>query len=100
MLPILGVDGSLKLFQTDTAVTGKVQAKTGTYAGLETGSEKLLVPAQTLAGLMQGADGQEDVFGHYSSGGTFDDPWKGILKSANNVADVAAAFQESLSGGQ
>jgi D-alanyl-D-alanine carboxypeptidase/D-alanyl-D-alanine-endopeptidase (penicillin-binding protein 4) len=100
MLPILGVDGSLQLFQKDTAATGKVQAKTGTYAGLEPGVGRLLVPGQTLAGLMQGADGKEYVFGLYSSGGSFPDPSTGILKSANIVADVAAALQESLSNGQ
>ncbi|MCH9815230.1 MAG: D-alanyl-D-alanine carboxypeptidase [Actinomycetia bacterium] len=100
MLPILGVDGSLKLFQTDTPATGKVQGKTGTYAGLEPGSNKLLVPAQALAGLMQGTDGQEYVFGLYAANGTFGDPATDILKSAQNVADVAAAFQEALSGGE
>ena len=100
MLPILGVDGSLELFQTDTAATGKVQGKTGTYAGLEPGSNKLLVPAQALAGLMQGADGEEYVFGLYGAGGTFDDPATDILKSAQNVSDVAAAFQEDLPSDQ
>lgn len=96
MLPILGVDGSLKLFQTDTESTGKIQAKTGTWAGLEPGSNRLLIPAQTLAGLMTGADGKEYVFGLYASGASFDDPSKSILQSAQNVADVAAAFQASL----
>ena len=96
MLPILGVDGSLKLFQTDTSSTGKVQAKTGTYAGGEPGTGRLLMPAQALAGLMTGADGKEYVFSLYAAGGIYDDPSTGILKSAQNVADVAAAFQQDL----
>lgn len=96
MLPILGVDGSLMMFQTDSAATGQVQAKTGTYAGGEPGTNRLLMPAQVLAGLMTGADGQQYAFSLYAAGGSYENISDGIFDSARNVADVAAAFQQDL----
>lgn len=96
MLPILGEDGSLSLFQTDGPATGQVQAKTGTWAGVDPSTGMLLMPAAALAGFMQDADGNEYVFGLYMANATFGNPAKAIFTSAGNIADVAAAFQQDL----
>lgn len=95
MLPILGVDGSLGLTQQDTEATGKVQGKSGTWAGLDPGTGKLLTPDQSVAGLMEAADGTVYLFALYQAGSTFDLDG-GVIKGTNDVNDVAAAFQESL----
>lgn len=95
MLPILGTDGSLSLAQTDSPAKGKVQAKTGTWAGVDPGSGRLIMPAQTLAGLMEADDGTMYAFGLYSNGGQFDSVGD-IIGVLNDVAGVAAAIQHSL----
>jgi len=95
MLPILGVDGSLGLTQQDTEATGKVQGKSGTWAGLDPSTGKLVTPDQSVAGLIESADGTVYLFAIYQTGATLDVD-DGVIKSTNDVNDVAAAFQESL----
>ncbi len=95
MLPILGKDGSLTLAQTDGPSVGKVQAKTGTWGGVDPGSGKLLMPGQALAGLMESDSGKLYAFGLYMNGGTFDSP-ADIIRVLDEVAGVAAAIQQSL----
>ncbi len=95
MLPILGTDGSLSLAQKDTPSVGKVQAKTGTWGGIDPGSGKLLMPGQSLAGLMESDDGDIYAFGLYMNGGTFDSP-ADIIRVLDEVAGVSAALQQSL----
>lgn len=94
MLPILGVDGSLSLAGTHSPSKGKVQAKTGTWAGVDPGTGRLLVPDQSLAGFME-SGGKRYVFALYMNGGSFDSPSK-IIKSNTEVAGIAAAFQQAL----
>jgi hypothetical protein len=56
----------------------------------------LPTPDQSLAGLIQGADGREYVFGLYQAGATFQAPADGVIRGTNDVNDVAAAIQGSL----
>jgi D-alanyl-D-alanine carboxypeptidase/D-alanyl-D-alanine-endopeptidase (penicillin-binding protein 4) len=95
MLPILGVDGSLSETQRHTEATGKVQGKSGTWAGLDPSTGVLPTPDQSLAGLMQSEDGREYVFGLYQAGATFQSPADGVIRGTNDVNDVAAAIQGS-----
>jgi len=95
MLPILGTDGSLTLAQTDSPAKGKVQAKTGTWAGVDPGTGALLVPGQALAGFMESDGGDLYAFGLYMNGGTFSDP-SAIIDVLDGVAAVAAELQQDL----
>jgi serine-type D-Ala-D-Ala carboxypeptidase/endopeptidase (penicillin-binding protein 4) len=96
MLPILGVDGSLALSEQDSPARGKVQAKTGTFAGIDPGTGRLIVPGQSLAGFIDADDGRTYVFGVYMINASFPDPLSGILQVGDDLAAVAAALQQSL----
>lgn len=96
MLPIMGVDGSLSLSEQDSPSTGMIQAKTGTYAGIDPGTLRLLMPGQALAGLMEDSNGNQYAFGLYMVNSSFENPSDGIFQSLNDVAAVAAALQQEL----
>lgn len=95
MFPILGVDGSLALSETDGPSTGRVQAKTGTWAMLDASTSRLLVPTQALAGFMDADDGTVHAFTLFMHGASFESV-EGILDSSDIVARVAAAIQQQL----
>lgn len=95
ILPILGVDGSLARSEIDTPSTGRVQAKTGTWALLDESTLRLVVPTQALAGFMDAADGKVYAFSLFMNGASFETP-DGILDSSDTVARVAAAIQQEL----
>src|SRR5690606_26805786 len=95
MLPILGVDGSLALSEIDTPSTGRVQAKTGTWALLDPSTARLLIPTQGLAGFMDADDGTVYAFTLFMHGASFES-LDGILDSSDTVARVAAAIQQTL----
>lgn len=98
MLPILGVDGSLSLSQTDTPSTGHVQAKTGTWAGIDEGTATLLMAGQGLAGFLQADDGEEYAFALSMNGGTFPgSPGQGLLDANDDLAEISAALQRAVS---
>jgi D-alanyl-D-alanine carboxypeptidase/D-alanyl-D-alanine-endopeptidase (penicillin-binding protein 4) len=96
MLPILGVDGSLALSETDSPAKGKVWAKTGTFAGVDPGTGRLLMPGQGLAGFLDADDGATYLFAVYVVNATFPDPATGLRRVGDDVAAVAAALQQAL----
>jgi D-alanyl-D-alanine carboxypeptidase/D-alanyl-D-alanine-endopeptidase (penicillin-binding protein 4) len=96
MLPILGVDGSLALSETDSPARGKVQAKTGTFAGVDPGTGRLLMPGESLAGYLQAGDGTEYLLAAYMINASFPDPATGLLQVGDDLAAVAAALQQAL----
>ncbi len=97
MLPIMGVDGALGLSQQDTPSTGRIQAKTGTWAGGDPGTGDLLLPGPGLAGSMQGPDGRDHVLATYMNGATYGgDLGEAVLRSTFDMSDVAAALQQAL----
>ncbi len=95
MLPIMGVDGSLALTHTDDPATGKVQGKTGTWAGIDPGSGRLLIMDQSVAGLIEAEDGQQYAFAVYMNGDSRDSI-AGIFDVQDGVVDVPAALQQAL----
>jgi D-alanyl-D-alanine carboxypeptidase/D-alanyl-D-alanine-endopeptidase (penicillin-binding protein 4) len=95
MLPILGIDGSLALSETDSPSTGQVQAKTGTWANLDASTARLLILSQSLAGFMDAEDGTVYAFTLFMNGASFE-RLDSILDSSDKVARVAAAIQQSL----
>jgi D-alanyl-D-alanine carboxypeptidase/D-alanyl-D-alanine-endopeptidase (penicillin-binding protein 4) len=96
MLPILGVDGSLALSGTGSPAKGKVQAKTGTFAGIDPGTGRLLMPGQALAGFLDADDGTTYLFAVYMINASFPDPSTGIARVGDDLAAVAAALQQAL----
>ena len=95
MLPILATDGSLSLAQPGGPATGKVQAKTGTYAGLDPSTGRLVMLDQSLAGFLEADDGSMYAFALYMHGASFDSPDQ-IIGVLDDIAGVAAAIQQSL----
>lgn len=62
-LPELGVDGTLsKVVDKDSPAAGKVFAKTGTYAWIDTFNSRPLLKSKALAGAMTTKSGRELLF--------------------------------------
>jgi serine-type D-Ala-D-Ala carboxypeptidase/endopeptidase (penicillin-binding protein 4) len=95
--PVLGESGSLADKGLDRPATGKVAAKAGTSAALDSVTGRLYLKVQSLGGYMTLDDGTVLVFGLSMSGATFPTLLEGLVQSGEDVADVAAAFQEALS---
>jgi D-alanyl-D-alanine carboxypeptidase/D-alanyl-D-alanine-endopeptidase (penicillin-binding protein 4) len=95
--PVLGESGSLADKGLDRPATGKVAAKAGTSAALDPVTGRLYLKVQSLGGYMTLDDGTVLVFGLSMSGATFPTLLEGLVQSGEDVADVAAAFQEALS---
>jgi D-alanyl-D-alanine carboxypeptidase/D-alanyl-D-alanine-endopeptidase (penicillin-binding protein 4) len=57
-LPILGVDGTLATTQKDSPAAGRVQAKTGTRAGV-TPAGQFLLTGQTMGGYAEAKSGRQ-----------------------------------------
>jgi D-alanyl-D-alanine carboxypeptidase/D-alanyl-D-alanine-endopeptidase (penicillin-binding protein 4) len=53
---------------------------------------------QSLAGYLTLDDGRVLVFGLSMSGATYPQPYDGLVEAGADVAGVAAAFQQALSG--
>ena len=95
--PVLGETGSLAANGHGSPAVGKVAAKVGTSAspGLVTG--RLNSVLQSLAGYLTLDDGRVLVFGLSMSGGTYPQVYEGLVEAGEDVALVAAAFQQHLS---
>lgn len=94
--PVLGESGSLA-GNADSPAAGKVAAKTGTSVAVDMVTGRLYAKVQSLAGYMTLDDGTELVFGLSMSGATYPDFIEGLTAVGDDVALVAAAFQQSLS---
>ncbi len=95
--PILGETGSLAANGHGSPAVGKVAAKVGTSVSVDPVTGRLYSKVQALAGYLTLDDGTELVFGLYMSGGSYAEPYEGLLEAGEDLALVAAAFQQSLS---
>ena len=95
--PILGETGSLAANGLGSPAVGKVAAKVGTSVSVDPVTGRLYSKVQALAGYLTLDDGTELVFGLYMSGGSYADLYEGLLEAGEDLALVAAAFQQSLS---
>ncbi len=95
--PVLGETGSLAANGLGTPAVGKVAAKVGTGVSVDPVTRRLYSKVQALAGYMTLDDGREVVFGLYMSGGTYPQLYEGLVEAGEDVALVAAAFQQALS---
>ena len=95
--PILGETGSLAPYGRNSPAAGKVAAKAGTSIDVDRVTGRMFSQVQSLSGYLTLEDGKVVVFGLSQSGGTFPEVYEGLVDAGGDVADVAAAFQESLS---
>jgi D-alanyl-D-alanine carboxypeptidase/D-alanyl-D-alanine-endopeptidase (penicillin-binding protein 4) len=95
--PVLGKTGSLAANGKGSPSVGKVRAKVGTSVAVGPSDGQLFSKVQSLAGYLTLANGREAVFGLYMSGATYPQLYDGLVQAGDDVADVAAAFQQSLS---
>jgi len=96
--PVLGKSGTLASAGADSPAAGKVAAKTGTSVDVDPVTGRLYAKVQSLSGYLTLDDGTVLVFGLSMSGATFPDLSSGITEVGEDVAGVAAAFQQGLSG--
>lgn len=96
--PVLGESGTLASDGLTSPARGKIAAKTGTSAHPDPGTGRVLFNVQRLAGFMTTRDGRVLVFDVAMSGGTYPDVSTGLTQAGHDVAGVAAAFQQALSG--
>jgi D-alanyl-D-alanine carboxypeptidase/D-alanyl-D-alanine-endopeptidase (penicillin-binding protein 4) len=95
--PILGETGSLAANGRGSPAVGKVAAKVGTSVDFDLVTGRLYSKVQSLAGYLTLDDGRVLVFGLSMSGGTYPQVYEGLLEAGEDVAMVAAAFQQELS---
>jgi serine-type D-Ala-D-Ala carboxypeptidase/endopeptidase (penicillin-binding protein 4) len=96
-LPVLGESGTLASAGLDSPARGRVIAKTGTSARPDPATGRVLFNVQGLGGFMETDDGRTLVFSLSMSGATYPDVLTGLVKVNEDVAGVAAAFQQFLS---
>ena len=95
-LPILGETGVLAVVGQDSPARGKVAAKTATSVHPLPPDGRIFVLSEGLAGFLETEEGRK-VFSVYVSGGLFDD-FNGLFEVGEDVAAVAAAFQQDPEG--
>ncbi|MGH9271946.1 MAG: D-alanyl-D-alanine carboxypeptidase, partial [Ilumatobacteraceae bacterium] len=95
--PVLGQTGSLAANGLGSPGVGKVAAKVGTGVSVDPVTGRLYSKVQALAGYLTLDDGRVAVFGLYMSGGTYPQLYDGLIEAGEDLALVAAAFQQALS---
>ena len=95
--PVLGETGSLAANGLDSPAVGKVAAKVGTSVAVDLVTARLYAKVQALAGYLTLDDGTELVFALTMSGGTYAEVYEGLVEAGEDLALVAAAFQQELS---
>jgi serine-type D-Ala-D-Ala carboxypeptidase/endopeptidase (penicillin-binding protein 4) len=94
--PVLGVDGSLAGTGQDSPAKGKVAAKTGTSVDLDPITHRVYYKVQSLAGYLTTDQGRNLVFSLSMSGATYPDIASALHDANEDVAGVAAAFQQAF----
>ena len=94
---VLGEKGQLASSGASSPAKGKVAAKGGTSVAVDPATGRALFNVESLAGYMTTDQGRRLVFGLSMSGGTFPNLLTGLYEASDDVAMVAAAFQQSLS---
>jgi D-alanyl-D-alanine carboxypeptidase/D-alanyl-D-alanine-endopeptidase (penicillin-binding protein 4) len=92
-LPILGVDGSLAMVETNSSTTGKVLAKTGTVATYDGLNDRGILLAKALAGYTTSAQGRNLSFAVLVNNVPIADLDK-MNKVGNDLGRIAAMIYE------
>lgn len=96
MLPTLGVDGSLILTGAGSPSEGKVWAKTGTWAGVDEGTGRLLMPGKALAGYLESESGALYRFTIFMANGSWGGIGEGLSAAGDDLARMAMSLQQTL----
>ena len=94
--PVLGVSGTLASTGQDGPAAGLVAAKTGTSVDFDPTTGRMYYKVQSLAGYLTSERGERFVFSLSMSGATYPDLATGLHDANEDVAAVAAAFQQAL----
>lgn len=89
--------GSLAANGRGSPSVGKVAAKVGTIIDVDPVTGRLYSKLQSLAGYLTLDDGTMLVFGLSVSGATYPQVYNGLVEAGEDLALVAAAFQQTLS---
>jgi serine-type D-Ala-D-Ala carboxypeptidase/endopeptidase (penicillin-binding protein 4) len=106
LLPVLGVDGTLADSCTSCAAKGKVFAKTGTEIGGDYVNVRFSVQAKSLGGYLQAGNGSFDVFflvtndAVVTNGVAAADGAEAVLRTGDDLADIAAILQQDAASGR
>jgi len=95
--PVLGVDGTLASTGQSSPAKGKVAAKTGTSVAIDPITQRVYFKVQSMAGYLTTDQGRNLVFALSMSGATYPDLATGLHDANEDVAAVAAAFQQAFS---
>jgi len=95
-LPVLGVSGTLASTGQDGPAAGEVAAKTGTSVDVDPTTGRVYYKVESLAGYLTTERGERLVFSLSMSGATYPDVPTGLHDANEDVAAVAAAFQQAL----
>jgi D-alanyl-D-alanine carboxypeptidase/D-alanyl-D-alanine-endopeptidase (penicillin-binding protein 4) len=93
-MPVLGVDGSLSLVQTNSPAAGMVFAKTGTLLDYDAFNQRFRLATKTLGGVMESKSGRDLAFTIIVNQGFFPTA-EGILEANEDVGAVAAIIQQA-----
>lgn len=93
-MPILGVDGSLFVVETDSPAAGKVRAKTGTLMDGDSFNGRMRLTTKTLGGVMETAKGRNLAFTIIVNEGFFP-AIEGVFEANDDVGAVAALIQQA-----
>ena len=93
-MPILGVDGSLFVVETDSPAAGKVLAKTGTLMDGDAFNNRMRLTTKTLGGVMETAKGRNLAFTIMVNQGFFPS-LEGVFEANDDVGAVAAIIQQA-----
>ncbi|MCZ2826177.1 MULTISPECIES: D-alanyl-D-alanine carboxypeptidase/D-alanyl-D-alanine endopeptidase [unclassified Modestobacter] len=94
--PVLGVSGTLASTGQGGPAAGQVAAKTGTSVDVDPTTGRIYYEVQSLAGYLTTERGERLVFSLSMSGATYADLPTGLHQANEDVAAVAAAFQQAL----
>lgn len=95
-LPILGERGSLIEVGRDSPARGKVQAKSGTSAGVEPDTGRTYLSTKSEAGYIDAASGRTLVFSIFVTGPVFASVAEGITVPGDDIGEVLAVFQQEF----
>ena len=92
-MPILGVDGSLAMVQTDSPAAGHVFAKTGTLMGGDDLNGRFRLNTKALGGVMETEGGRNLAFVVIMNQG-FTSDIAGVFQANDDVGAVVASIQQ------
>ena len=93
-MPIMGVDGSVAMVQTDSPAKGQVFAKTGTLADQDLMNQRLRLETKALGGYIVAKSGRKLAIAIIVNQSMFDDI-EGVFAANEDLGKIATSIWES-----